>query len=308
MSASDVDLKKKLENSDYNAAAIVQSGEEAIIKAKKIKPDLILMDIMLEGEMDGIEAGRSIKECLDVPIIYITAFGDKETLQKAKVTEPHGYILKPFEEKEVIYAIEIALYKHERELKLKESLIQKEILLEEINYNLQKSQNNITDLMDHGFKRINSKSELTNPSIHDGYDNKFESNQDDFAIVDFAMYLENIVEDVSSNHNLNPLNVKLNVENIFLDLDIALSYGIILTELLKNCYNIISNSEFSAINIDFYIKEGCYVLTISDKYNNFLEMFQSSLLNNKLINKLVKQHQGTIQFNERSEIKIIFGN
>jgi signal transduction histidine kinase len=100
---------------------IIRTGEEAFIKAFEQKPDLILMDIMLDGRMNGIETAEEIKKDMDVPIVFLTAYADNNTLQSAKLTEPYGYILKPFEDKSLQSAIEIALYKHKMEKQLKES-------------------------------------------------------------------------------------------------------------------------------------------------------------------------------------------
>ena len=105
----------------YQVLGIVDNGEEAVEKAGETTPNLILMDIVLKGEMDGIEAAQEIRERYNIPIIYLTAYSDEKTLQRAKVTEPFGYVLKPFEDREIQSAIEMALYKHQMELKLKES-------------------------------------------------------------------------------------------------------------------------------------------------------------------------------------------
>ncbi len=115
------DVKYRLENMGYDVSGIVDTGEEAIEKAGEKRPDLILMDIVLKGEMDGIEAAQRIREDYDIPIIYLTAYSDEKTLQRAKVTEPFGYVLKPFEDREIQSAIEMAIYKHKMEQKLKES-------------------------------------------------------------------------------------------------------------------------------------------------------------------------------------------
>jgi len=115
------DLKRILINLHYDVVGIIRSGEEAFVKAFEQKPDLILMDIMLDGKMNGIETAEEIKKDMDVPIIFLTAYADNNTLQSAKLTEPYGYILKPFEDKSLQSAIEIALYKHKMEGKLKES-------------------------------------------------------------------------------------------------------------------------------------------------------------------------------------------
>ena len=115
------DIQNMLTTKGYEVPAIVGSGEEAIEEAEQIKPDLILMDIVLKGEIDGIEAAEEIHNRLDIPIVYLTSFAEDKMIERAKVTEPFGYLLKPFEERELHTAIEIALYKHKLETALRES-------------------------------------------------------------------------------------------------------------------------------------------------------------------------------------------
>ena len=114
------DLKRRLGQLGYDVKAIVSSGEEAIIQAKKCKPDLVLMDIVLKGSMDGITAANKIHALFNIPVVYLTAYADGETLKRVKISEPYGYLVKPFEERELIAAIEIALERHKNVLKLKE--------------------------------------------------------------------------------------------------------------------------------------------------------------------------------------------
>jgi len=115
------DIQIRLRGLGYTVSGIASSGEGAIQKAAKTHPDLVLMDIVLSGDMDGIEAAQEIISRYDIPVVYLTAYADEKKLQRAKITEPFGYVLKPFEEKEVYSAIEIALYKHRAETKLKEN-------------------------------------------------------------------------------------------------------------------------------------------------------------------------------------------
>jgi len=116
-----MDIKHRLESLDYQVPEIASSGEEAVEKASKTNPDLILMDIVLKGEMDGIDAAQLIKDRFDIPVVYLTAYSDEKTLKRAKITGPFGYIIKPFEDQELHSAIEVALYKHMMESKLKEN-------------------------------------------------------------------------------------------------------------------------------------------------------------------------------------------
>src|SRR5215510_6651070 len=116
-----MDMQRRLKNLGYDVVGAAVSGEEAIQKSELHRPDLVLMDIMLDGKLDGIQAAEVIRGRLNIPVIYVTAYGDGPTLDRAKVTEPFGYILKPFEERELHGHIEIALYKHRIEKRLKDS-------------------------------------------------------------------------------------------------------------------------------------------------------------------------------------------
>jgi CheY-like chemotaxis protein len=109
------DLRQTLETMGYIVVGVVSRGERAVESARQEVPDLILMDIMLSGEMDGISAAQQIRSEHDIPIIYVTAYADSQLIERAKVTEPYGYIVKPFNDREVQSNIEIALFKHRLE-------------------------------------------------------------------------------------------------------------------------------------------------------------------------------------------------
>ena len=115
------DLKLTLTNLGYDVIAIIDSGEQAIEMAKSKSPDLILMDIKLAGKIDGITTAERIRARQDIPIIYVTAYADQTLLQRVKKTTPFGYIIKPFNERELNVIIEVAMYKHALDRKLKES-------------------------------------------------------------------------------------------------------------------------------------------------------------------------------------------
>ena len=115
------DIKTIVRKLGYAVSATAFSGKEAINKAKKKKPDLALVDIVLKGEMDGVDLASILRSRFNIPFVYLTAYGDDETLKRAKTTEPFGYILKPFEEKNLQITIEMALYRHKMENLLKQS-------------------------------------------------------------------------------------------------------------------------------------------------------------------------------------------
>jgi diguanylate cyclase (GGDEF)-like protein/PAS domain S-box-containing protein len=116
-----MDIQNTLERNGYQVAGHADRGEDAIKKAEELHPDLILMDISLKGEMDGIEAATQIRARFDLPIIFLTALADQSTTKRARLAEPYGYLLKPFDERELVILIEMAIYKHEMEKKLRES-------------------------------------------------------------------------------------------------------------------------------------------------------------------------------------------
>ncbi|WP_035985409.1 putative bifunctional diguanylate cyclase/phosphodiesterase [Leptolyngbya sp. KIOST-1] len=116
-----MDLQATLIELGYEVPAIVTSGEAAIAAALDLGPDLVLMDICLSDGVDGIAAAAQITQALDIPVIYLTAYADDDTLARASLTTPFGYILKPFEARELRANIEIAFYKHRFEQTLKEN-------------------------------------------------------------------------------------------------------------------------------------------------------------------------------------------
>ena len=114
-------IQKHLQKLGYAVPHLVASGEEAVQIAEKNKIDIVLMDIILQGDVDGIETANQIRSRFNIPVIYLTAHADYKMLERAKLTEPFGYVIKPFEDKEIQIAIEMAIYKHRMESKLKES-------------------------------------------------------------------------------------------------------------------------------------------------------------------------------------------
>ena len=116
-----MDLRAKLEDLGYAVPGSSHSGEDAVNLVSLVQPDLILMDIRLSGEMDGIQAAGEIHKTLDIPVVFLTAYADEATLERAKQTEPLGYLLKPVDNKSLQTVVELALHKHEVDQKLKAS-------------------------------------------------------------------------------------------------------------------------------------------------------------------------------------------
>lgn len=112
------DIQNSLKKIGYNVVGACNNAQEAIDIATELHPDVVLMDIMLKGNLTGIDAADQIK-LLNIPVIFLTAYADEATLAKAKVTEPYGYILKPFKEKDLSISIEMAIHRHKKLTELK---------------------------------------------------------------------------------------------------------------------------------------------------------------------------------------------
>jgi len=154
-----LEMRRKLESMGYDVSAIVSSGEEAVRKAEELHPDLVLMDIILQGEMDGVEAAGQIHARFDIPVVYVTANVSDARLEDITCSEPFGCLFKPFEDMELQAAVKMALYKYEMEKKLKES----ERMLRLITENM----NDMVLLID-----LNGKIQYAGPSLKDilGYE------------------------------------------------------------------------------------------------------------------------------------------
>ncbi len=114
------DIQRTLIQLGYDAPIFSVNGKDALEQVTAIKPDLILMDIHLKGGLDGIAVADEIRRGSALPVVYLTSHSDEGTLRRARITEPYGYIIKPFEERELEIAVDIALYRHAAEKKLKQ--------------------------------------------------------------------------------------------------------------------------------------------------------------------------------------------
>lgn len=141
------DIQNNLIKLGYNVLGIANNGKDAIEQIQQLNPDVVLMDIMIKGDLTGIEVAEQVKKTINVPVIFLTAYADESTLSRAKVTEPYGYILKPFKEIDLHSTIEMAVYKHQ-----KDAALQKERdFLYSLVENKDSSQNDIL------FVKANSK-------------------------------------------------------------------------------------------------------------------------------------------------------
>ncbi len=148
-----LDLQFKLRDLGYDVSRTASSGQEALRLMGEKLPDLVLMDIVLQGTMDGVETTREIKKRYDVPVVYLTASSDTSTLDRTLETDPAGYIHKPFNETNLRYTLEIALYKHRAE----QQIMQKDRELEKAKRELQVKSDLLQGILDHSPSLIHAK-------------------------------------------------------------------------------------------------------------------------------------------------------
>jgi len=319
------DIKMILEGLGYHVPAITPSGEEALLKIEEYCPDSVLMDIMLEGEMDGIETAQKISERYDIPVVYLTAYSNQEILQRAKKTEPYGYILKPFKERDLQINIEMALYKHEARKSrlqllqqkavnkyLEKSLKEKETLMREIHHRVNNNLQIIISLLSLQSKYF--KDERVHDFFKD-YVNQLKSmsmihervyQSDDLASIDFNHYLIGLASQLSSSYKKDPnIEIIINSDDIFLNVETAIPCGLIINEILSNSLKHafsdgLSDKSKGEILVELHSNQrGKYLLSISDNGAGIPECVEFPYKGSfgfRMVNTLIKQLGGTVKF------------
>ena len=127
-----LDLKRALLGLGYEVVGIADNASDAVNSAASLRPDLVLMDIHLAGSVDGIAAASAIRGADDLPVVFLTAHADKDTLARALTASPFGYVLKPFQVRELRVSIEVALYKHAREAEIRALVVELEAALAKV--------------------------------------------------------------------------------------------------------------------------------------------------------------------------------
>jgi len=115
-----LEMRMKIESWGFSILDVVKSADKAVEMAIKFKPDLIIMDVVLSGELDGISAAENIQKNIEIPIIYVTAYSSEMIMERAHKTSPYAYIIKPFDDNELKFAIELAIKQHELKREFKE--------------------------------------------------------------------------------------------------------------------------------------------------------------------------------------------
>lgn len=342
------DLKK----SGYEVIDIVDCGEEAFVKASQIKPDLMLMDIMLGGAVDGILASQKISSQLQIPIVFLTAYADEETLEKAKKTQPYGYLIKPYKLQELKATIEIALQKWQDdrlimeamawenarmyasvqtemaerqaleakvqteiaerqalEAKLKTSLTEKEVLLQEVHHRVNNNLNAIASLFDLQSSYIADEKVL---SLLTESQQRIQTmallhqqlyKSPDLTQIDFAEYVQAVVDKVLTYYYdyepVQQISCAIDILPITLNLETALPCGLLIDELVTNCFkHAFPEAQSGEVRISLSQKDDrLYHLVVSDNGVGFppeLDWKNSQSLGLSLVQLLAEQLDANI--------------
>jgi PAS domain S-box-containing protein len=326
------DIKILLEDLGYEVPALVPSGEEAISRAGETHADLVLMDIMLEGELDGIEAAHKINSLFGIPVIYLTAYRNEEILERAKLTEPYAYIVKPFEERELRTNVEIVLNRHRAEQEkikltevtaknefLRKSLKEQETLLREIHHRVNNNMQIISSLLSLQSTQVKDERDLhlfidsqnRVKSMAKVHERLYQSK--DLSSIKFAEYGMSLLNDLFSSHRASPLiRLRADIEDVSFNMETAIPCGLIINELVSNSLKYAFPDDKGEIYVSLMQYEGNrYLLTISDTGVGLpegIDFKNTQSLGFRLVNNLTNQLEGEIELDTTNgtTFKIIF--
>ncbi len=321
-----LDVQNYLKKMGYGITGIATSGKEALEKVEVAKPDLVLMDIVLKGKMDGIETARKLRLNHDIPSIFLTAYADEEKIERAKVAQPFGYILKPFDKKELRVAIEMAYNKHrldqkilESERNLKHSLDEKEIMLKEIHHRVKNNMQLISSLLSLQASHIRDKAALDAFEISQSrirsmmliHENLYASK--DFANIDFSKYISQLASHLSSSYGIGSkgIQLKIDVHGILLNMNHGVPCGLIVNELVINAFKHAfpksqKKKKKCFISVSMHQAGKKIELTVGDNgigLPKTIDPKNSRTLGFQLVDTLVKQLDGSLKITREKGTK-----
>ncbi len=313
-------IQKSLINLGYTVTSVEESGEKVVQRVEEVKPDLILMDIVLKGNIDGIEAAGQIQAHFNIPIVYLTAYDDKTSMERAKITEPFGYLIKPFKERELYTTIEMALYKHKAEEQIRTSLKEKEVLLKEIHHRVKNNMNIIISLIRLQSKDIKDELYLDKFKECENRINAMSLIHEELyrsrklANIDFSEYLESMACRILETYEVHAekISLSINVDKVFLGVNKAIPCGLIINEFLTNTVKYaFPGDKRGEIKISMRLIEGKIELIVRDNGIGIpkdLDFENTNTLGMELVNVLTQQLKGTVELDRSkgTEFKIIF--
>jgi two-component sensor histidine kinase len=306
-------LEEQLTSMGYDVVGKASSGQKSVEMSRKLRPELVLMDIVMPGRLDGIDASQIIKKELDIPIVFLTAYADDKFIERAKNIEPLGYILKPFQKREVKAVIEVALFKKAAEEKIKTSLKEKEVLLKEVHHRVKNNMQVISSLLSLQSQHIKDKESLT---MFQESQNRIRAmaliheklyTSEDLAHIDIAGYIHSLTHQLITTYRTiaSRVNMDIAITDIFLTITTAIPCGLIINELVTNALkHAFPHQQKGTITVSMTPSTNDrLILTVSDTGIGFpkeIDFRNTTTLGMQLVTSLVEQLEGTITL-DRSE-------
>jgi two-component sensor histidine kinase len=322
------DIERRLTTMGYRSAGVAATGEDAVRKARDNHPDLVLMDVNLKGPIDGIQAAQQIRLAADIPIVYVTGYSDDATLLRARVTEPFGFVLKPFDERELRTTIEIALYRHQVNRRLRESeqryraiveqhaeAMKKEHLLVDqetrdqlhaYTCSLMDLLQIITDVKPRAASADSSALANRLRGIFDVYARVYRSKQP----LEVEKHLHALTAELFKRHGRSRLTYKVDAEPCTLNSETAVGILLILRELLHNVVrHAYPDGARGDVTVELRQKgEGKVMLRVADGGTGLrkdVDPHRPKNVGFHFVNHLVRQLKGTLECKRESGTAIV---
>jgi two-component sensor histidine kinase len=303
----------------YEVVGSASSGEEAIEMVRNLIPDLVLMDIVMPGVLDGIEAAEIIKAELDIPVLFLTAYSNDDLIQRAKNTGAFGYIMKPFQENEIKANIEIALSKKNIEMMLRDSanqinssLKEKDILMREIHHQVKNHMQMVSSLIRFQENYIEDEQllkifkEIKNRVRTMGLIHEKLYQSENCLSINFAEYTRELANSLFTAYSVNKDLIRMNIDidDILLEMDTAIPCGLIINELLSNSLkHAFPEGREGEVSVELTEDDSKLTLIVSNNGVSFpkdLDFRSTDSLGLQLVNMLTEQIKGTIELDRSS--------
>ena len=292
----------------YEVPGIAVTGEEALQKAEECSPNLVLMDIKLKDSgLDGIETVEQLRRRCDIPVIYLTAYADTDTVTRAKVTEPYSYIFKPVNARELQTNIEMALYKHRADARIRHLLHEKEVLLKEVHHRVKNNLQVIHSLLDLQLHKVPESEtryilqESMNRIQTMAIIHEYLYQSADLTNINMAEYIERLSGYIFEAYGAAYRGIAMEVkaDAVALGIKLAIPCGLILNELLTNALKYaFPVGTTGVVRIRFSrLVDGQICLEVRDTgkgLRNEASFYHSSSLGLQLVNLLTTQLRGTV--------------
>ena len=300
-------VEEQLTFMGYDVVGTASSGQKSVEMSRKLRPELVLMDIVMPGMLDGIDASQIIKQELDISIVFLTAYADDKFIERAKNIEPLGYIVKPFQKRELKAVIEIAFVKKAVEKKLTASLKEKEVLLKEVHHRVKNNMQVISSMLSLQSQHITDKASR---AMFEESQNRVRSmaliheklyTSEDLAHIDIAEYIHSLTHQLITTYRTiaSRVNMDITVTDIFLAITTAIPCGLIINELVTNALkHAFPHQQDGTITVSMTPStKDSLILTVSDTgigFSEGIDFRNTTTLGMQLVISLVEQLDGTI--------------